>query len=262
MIQYFMSNVHYQIHSDSPNKPWIMLIHGLFGSLDNLSALRRQFTESFQVLSIDLPDHGKSSFTQSFSFEHYAKLISELVASLGIKRLSVVGHSLGGKVAMQLTLNQPTLINHLIVLDIAPVAYSARHSNVFQGLNNVELANITSRKEAQSALSKYIIDKSTQQFLLKSLYNDNNIWAWRFNLRLLHQDYPKLSDAITSVQPYVGPVLFIKGENSDYLLSEHKNAVVQLFPNSQSKMINGTGHWLHAEKPEQCAKIILAFLTK
>lgn len=257
-----MSNVHYQIHSDSPDKPWIMLIHGLFGSLDNLSALRRQFTETFQVLSIDLPDHGKSAITQSFSFAHYAKLIAELVDSLGIKRLSIVGHSLGGKVAMQLALSRHELVSHLVVLDIAPVEYTARHSNVFQGLNNVELAKITSRKEAQSALSKYVLDTSTQQFLLKSLYQDNNIWAWRFNLELLQADYAKLSAAISSDNPFVGPVLFIKGEHSDYLLAEHKNAVVRLFPNSRSKMINGTGHWLHAEKPEQCAKIILPFLTK
>jgi esterase len=257
-----MTAVNYQIHSDSADKPWIMLIHGLFGSLDNLSALRRQFTESFQVLSIDLPDHGKSAFTQTFSFEHYAALISDLVASLNIKRLNIVGHSLGGKVAMRLTLNQHELISHLIVLDIAPVEYQARHSNVFQGLNNVALADITSRKEAEEALSKYVEDGSTKQFLLKSLYNENDIWNWRFNLELLQTDYSKLSAAIVSEQPFDGPVLFIKGEHSDYLLPEHKQAVINLFPNSQSKMISGTGHWLHAEKPELCAKIISAFLIK
>ena len=92
-----MSAVHYQIHSDSPDKPWLMLIHGLFGSVDNLSALRRQFTPLFQVLSIDLPDHGKSAFTQTFSFERYAELISRLVQSLDINHLSIVGHSLGGR---------------------------------------------------------------------------------------------------------------------------------------------------------------------
>ena len=257
-----MSNVHYQIHSDSPDKPWLMLVHGLFGSLDNLSALRRQFTESFQVLSIDLPDHGKSAFTQTFSFVHYAKLISELVDNLGIGRLSIVGHSLGGKVAMQLALNQHELISHLIVLDIAPVKYTARHSNVFHGLNNVVLADITSRKEADTALSKYVEDSSTRQFLLKSLYNEDDMWKWRFHLELLQKDYAELSAAISSEQPYLGPVLFVKGEHSDYLLPEHREAVVQLFPNSQSKMISGTGHWLHAEKPELCAKIILAFLIK
>lgn len=257
-----MNAVNYQIHSDSADKPWLMLIHGLFGSLDNLSALRRQFTDSYQVLSIDLPDHGKSAATQSFSFEHYAELIHTLINSLKITKLSVVGHSLGGKVAMQLAFNQNELINHLVVLDIAPVEYSARHSNVFRGLNNVVLADITSRKEADVALARYVEDISTRQFLLKSLYNENDIWKWRFNLELLQKDYAKISSAITSVHPYESPVLFLKGEHSDYLLAEYKPAVVQLFPNSQSKMVSGAGHWLHAEKPELCGKLISAFLIK
>jgi esterase len=257
-----MTAVNYQIYSDSASKPWLMLIHGLFGSLDNLSALRRQFTDSFQVLSIDLPDHGKSAFTQSFSFAHYGSLISDLVDNLEIKQLSIVGHSLGGKVAMQIALNQHELISHLIVLDIAPVRYTARHSNVFQGLKNVVLSDITNRKEADTALSKYVVDSSTRQFLLKSLYNENATWKWRFNIEMLDKDYTHLSAAINSASEFAGPVLFIKGENSDYLLPEHRKSVMKLFPNSQSKMINGTGHWLHAEKPELCAKIILAFLIE
>lgn len=238
-----------------------MLLHGLFGSLDNLSVLRRQFTESFQVLSIDLPDHGKSTFTQSFSFENYAKLISELLNSLNIKRLSIVGHSLGGKIAMQLALNNHALISHLIVMDIAPVKYTARHSMVFEGLNNVLLTKITSRKDADTSLAEFVEDSSTRQFLLKSLYSENDMWKWRFNLALLQKDYAKLSAAITSAESFEGPVLFMKGELSDYLLPEHKPAVVALFPNSQSKMVSGTGHWLHAEKPQVCGKIINTFLA-
>lgn len=257
-----MSLIHHQIDSDCPNKPWLVLIHGLFGSLDNLSALRRHFTGTFQVLSVDLPDHGKSKFTKAFSFASYAKLIFELVASLGIKEISVVGHSLGGKVAMQLALSQRELIRHLVVLDIAPVKYTARHSSIFEGINNVVLADVTSRKEADVALAKFIDDRSTRQFLLKSLYSENNIWKWRFNSILLQKDYSKLSAAITSASPYLGPVLLIKAEYSDYLLPDYKEAVVSLFPNSQARMIRGTGHWLHAEKPDLCAKIISAFLTK
>ena len=162
---------------------------------------------------------------------------------------------------MQLALNQHELISHLVVLDIAPVKYTPRHSNVFLGLNNVVLADLTSRKEAETALSKYVEDSSTRQFLLKSLYNENDVWKWRFNVALLQKDYANLSEAITSVQPFEGPVLFVKGENSDYLLPEHREAVTQLFPNSQSKMIRGTGHWLHAEKPQLCGKTIRTFFS-
>ncbi|MEP1446772.1 MAG: alpha/beta fold hydrolase [Paraglaciecola sp.] len=257
-----MNKVNYQIHSDSEHKPWLMLIHGLFGSLDNLSALRRQFTDTYQVISIDLPDHGKSAFTPQISFELYANRISELLNDLEIKHLTLVGHSLGGKVAMQLALNQTEKVSRLVVLDIAPVKYSARHNNVFAGLNNVDLKQITSRKEADSALSQYVEDGATRQFLLKSLYNQDQSWGWRFNLKQLQHDYAMISAAITSDTQFLGPVLFIKGEHSDYILPQHKQAVLQLFPNSEYKMVSGTGHWLHAEKPELCGKIISAFLSK
>lgn len=229
--------------------------------MDNLSALRRQFTGSFQVLSIDLLDHGKSSFTDTFSFKQNAEAIIELLARLKIKRISVVGHSLGGKVAMQLALEHNELITHLVVLDIAPVEYQARHQTVFKGLNNVILATIQSRSDADVALAEYVVDKSTRQFLLKSLYSEDGKWAWRFNLAMLENDYTKLSAAITSNSPFSGPVLFLKGELSDYLLAEHKQPVIELFPNSRSRVISAAGHWLHAEKPELCAKAILAFLN-
>jgi esterase len=257
-----MSKIHHQIHSADNTKPWLMLIHGLFGSLDNLTALRRQFTDDYQVISIDLPDHGKSSFTDSFSFENYAQLVFELVQSLNIQQLSVVGHSLGGKVAMQLALQHSELIRQLVVLDIAPVKYAARHSNVFNGLNNVNLSTLQSRKDADNALAVYVEEVSTRQFLLKSLYNQDDIWQWRFNLPMLQQDYAQLSEAINSDTTFNGPVLFIKGELSDYLLPEHRDTVVKLFPSSQSKMVSNTGHWLHAEKPEVCAKLIRHFLQK
>ncbi|WP_299074474.1 alpha/beta fold hydrolase [uncultured Paraglaciecola sp.] len=257
-----MSDIHYQIHSNSPDKPWIMLIHGLFGSMDNLTALRRQLTESYQILTVDLPDHGKSAHTTSISFNRYCELLFKLVESLGIQSINLIGHSLGGKVAMQFSLNHPNKVNHLVVLDIAPVAYAPRHNNVFKGLNNVKLGTIASRKEADTALSEYVTETSTRQFLLKSLYNENDSWQWRFNLALLEQDYPNISAAITSSQAFGGKTLFIKGEHSDYLLPEHKSAVMELFPNSKSKMISGTGHWLHAEKPELCSKLIRAFLAK
>jgi esterase len=255
-----MSAIHYQIYSDDESKPWLLLIHGLFGSLDNLSSLRRQFTHSFQVLSIDLPDHGKSAKTDGFSFKHYAQQIQKLIDELCLKNLSIIGHSLGGKVAMQLTLDVQRRIEHLIILDMAPVEYSTRHLDVFKGLNNVNLDSLTSRKQAEQSLNEFVKESSTRQFLLKSLYNQDKIWQWRFNLPLLERDYTKISSAICTTNSYLGPVLFIKGELSDYLLPAHKPAILKLFPNAKSKVIGATGHWLHAEKPELCYKMILSFI--
>ncbi|MEP1382540.1 MAG: alpha/beta fold hydrolase [Paraglaciecola sp.] len=255
-----MSAVNYQIHSDDSQKPWIILIHGLFGSLDNLSGLRRLFTEQFQVLSIDLPDHGQSSFTEEFSFKHYAHLISQTLAALNIQSATLVGHSLGGKVAMQIALDNASLVKRLVIIDIAPVKYLPRHNQVFAGLNAVDLGHIESRKQAEESLAQHIQESGVRQFLLKSLYNQENQWFWRFNLKLLQRDYRKLSEAIESEHSFNKPVLFIKGQLSDYLLAEHKEATLTLFPNSKSRVINGVGHWLHAEKPKVCHEMIMSFI--
>jgi esterase len=236
------------------------LIHGLFGNLDNLAMLRRELKTEFQVLSIDLPDHGKSSFSEKFSFDDYANAIKGLIVELGIQQASLIGHSLGGKVVMQMALTYPQLVSKLVVLDIAPVAYNARHNNVLMALKAVDLQVIRERKDAEQAMGVYVDDPGVRQFLLKSLYQLDGKWLWRFNLTLLHRDYPLLSQAIHSCVPYSEPVLFLKGELSDYLASEHRAEVLALFPNSRVKTISNTGHWLHAEQPKVCARHITTFL--
>jgi esterase len=238
-----------------------MLIHGLFGSLDNLSMLRRELEDNFQILSVDLPDHGKSQFTESFSYQNYANLLLALIDKLDIPQLSLVGHSMGGKVAMKMALEKPTIISNLIILDIAPVAYEPRHSNVFAGLHNVELEIISDRKQADESLGKTIDEPGVRQFLSKSLYQTDSAWQWRFNLALLYRDYDKISEAIVSSQAYNGPTLFIKGERSDYLKAEYRDAVLALFPKSSFKVVGNAGHWLHAEKPAICGRIITDFLA-
>ena len=255
-----MPAIHYQTHSDDINKPWVVLIHGLFGSLDNLSGLRRLFTDNFQVLSVDLPDHGKSDVSDEFSFDHCALLLEQTLDKLGIDKVTLIGHSLGGKVAMQLALNHPERVERLVVIDIAPVKYPARPDQVFTGLNAVDLPSLTNRKQAETILSQHIVEGGIRQFLLKSLYNQDEQWNWRFNLKLLQRDYHKVSAAIESQTSYKGPVLFIKGQLSDYLLAEHRDATQTLFPHSQSKIMSGVGHWLHAEKPQLCHKMILSFI--
>ena len=256
-----MSALHYQVHQQELNKPWILLIHGLFGSLDNLAALRRGLSDEFNILSIDLPDHGKSISTQEFSFKNYARLIRELIEQFHITRLNIVGHSLGGKIAMQLALEGAELIERLVVLDIAPVNYPPRHQAVFRGLENVELEQLKTRQDADLAMQASIQDASTRQFLLKSLERSENGWQWQFNLPLLKRDYAKISAGLDADTPCQAPTLFIKGALSDYLTAEHKTRILQLFPNSQLKILANTGHWLHAEKPALCCNMIKSFLS-
>ena len=256
------SPLFYHLTEIDPDKPFVALIHGLFGDLNNLAMVRRGLEQDFNVLSIDLPDHGQSIKTDGFSFETYSRLVFELLDFLEISQCHILGHSLGGKVAMTLALNHPQSINKLILADIAPVAYTPRHQNVFNGLLNLELSQVKDRKHADQELAKHIVEPGVRQFLLKSLSKADNGWSWRFNLPLLHRDYPLLSQGIHAEQPFEGEVLFIKGGNSDYLLAEHSEHIQSLFPNSQAKIIQGTGHWLHAEKTTVFNRIVKTFLQQ
>lgn len=254
------SSLNYHLTSSDSDKPYIALIHGLFGDLNNLAMIRRELESDFNVLSIDLPDHGQSQYSQIFSFAGYAQVIIELLDYLKIEKCHMLGHSLGGKVAMTIALEFPQKVDKLLLADIAPVAYSPRHQNVFNGLQNVNLANTRDRKHAENQLADHIIEPGVRQFLLKSLFRHEEQWQWRFNLSLLIRDYPLLSAAVESNNQFDGDVLFIKGSESDYLLASHKEAIAKLFPNSQAKIIQGTGHWLHAEKPSIFNRIVKAFL--
>lgn len=255
-----MSEIHYHLTEQSPQKPYIVLMHGLFGSLDNLSMVRKGLNEHFNVLSIDLPDHGSSAFSERFSFVDYANKIVQLLGLLEIESSHILGHSLGGKVAMKIALLYPQVVDSLIIADIAPVAYTPRHQNVFRALNAVDLLAISSRREADIIMSEYLKEPGVSQFLLKSLYQEEDVWRWRFNLKMLQRDYHELSAAIVSDSDYTKPVLFIKGGQSDYIAAEHRETITQLFPNSQAKIIGSAGHWLHAEKPQIFNRLVNEFL--
>ncbi|WP_026374826.1 alpha/beta fold hydrolase [Aestuariibacter salexigens] len=259
-----MSILNYLVSDQQPgieDAPWVTLIHGLFGSLDNLTMLRRHLQEKFRVLSIDLPDHGKSAHTEQFSFEEYAERIIATLEHVGINRCHLVGHSLGGKISMQIAMQHPDVLDKLVVADIAPVNYTPRHDNVFKGLRNVDLDALQSRQHANEMLSVYVREPGTRQFLLKSLYQEEGKWQWRFNLSTLEKDYSKLIGAIDDNPPFSGDVLFIKGQHSDYITAEHREEIAKRFPRSKAKIIQGTGHWLHAEKPQVFNRIVDDFLS-
>lgn len=233
-------------HSDS----WLFLIHGLFGSADNLAIVKRHFEAKHNIVSIDLPDHGESEWTDGFDIETAAESVKQIADQISVKTFAILGHSLGGKVAMKLALKYPTCVSHLIVADIAPVAYSHRHQTIFDGLNAVDLTSLTTRKDADSAMATVIKEAGVRQFLLKSLYRkENGDWAWKFNLKGLIQSYPKIINWQPVESQFTGTTLFIKGAKSDYIISEYKDDISRYFPNAKAHIIDGVGHWLHAEKP-------------
>jgi esterase len=251
---------HLPQESTTANEPFpvVVLLHGLFGSSDNLSVIRRHLEQNYRVINIDLPDHGKSSRSVDFSFNNYAEKVILTLHMLDISTASIVGHSLGGKIAMWIAYLQPQLVEKLIILDIAPVQYEPRHQSVLKGLKAVPLETLKSRKDAESIMSNFIEDTGTRAFLLKSLYENSGKWHWRFNLELLARDYNLLSDwPLHEQKIYLKEMLFIKGEESDYILSEHQAIIMKQFPKAKAKLVKA-GHWLHAQKPQ----IVNSLITK
>lgn len=243
-----------------PGKPAVVLIHGLFGSYENLGMIARSLSEQYQVVNVDVRNHGRSGHSADMSYRQMADDLAQTLDALELAQVALLGHSMGGKLAMTFALLHPERVTKLILADIAPVAYPPRHNSIFAGLEAVDLAKLTSRAEADKQLAEYINEAGVRQFLLKSLVKDNDRFYWRFNLAALKANYAALIGEPLVQGQYSGPVLFIKGDDSDYILPEHRPAILQLFPQAQAKIIQGTGHWLHAEKPAAFTKLVQDFL--
>jgi esterase len=255
-----MSNLlHYKIKGKG--QP-VLLIHGLFGNLDNLGLLARNLAKDYQVVSIDLRNHGQSTHYPSHSYDEQANDVLKLMDHLNLSNWIVIGHSMGGKVAMKLASLRSNLIKQLVVLDIAPVPYSEdRHSNVFAGILEVEHHKPTDRSQAMTLMAKHIELEGVRQFLSKSLHKVEQTLVWRFNHQALKAQYHEIIGWQT-LQPNTVPTLFIKGAESDYISAEHQSAIIQQFPNAKAHVIANAGHWLHAEKPDMVLRVIRKFIDK
>lgn len=242
----------------SSSKGTLVLIHGLFGSLSNLGMLARAFQNHYDIIQIDLRNHGVSSHDQQMNYAVMSQDVIETLDSLGIDQFSVIGHSMGGKVAMKLTELAPNRLKNLIVLDMAPVAYQQRHHDaVFNALFAVTEAKIENRKQATEIMQKYIQENGVIQFLLKSFHQGQ----WKFNVDALYQNYPNII-AWDALATYNKPVLFIRGANSEYLAQPaYLKATIEQFPYAEIKIVEDAGHWLHAEKTHHVVDIIDEFLN-
>lgn len=240
----------------------VILIHGLFGSLSNLSMLARPLSEHFTVHMVDVRNHGDSPHNEHMDYPTMANDVVHYMDSQGIKSTHLVGHSMGGKISMQIAMNFPERVNRLVVADIAPVTYGNLHDSVLEGLSVIDLKNIKSRKEAEQILSDHVNEPDVRSFLLKNLAKTScGDHRWRINLKGIHSNYSNIVLAPTGA-PFHGPTLFVKGSESNYIEAKHRNAVSRLFPNAQLKIIEGTGHWLHAQKPDLFKRVVMSFLQE
>ena len=238
----------------------VLLIHGLFGSMTNLGYLAQALREHYCVYSVDLRNHGDSFHHEEMNYQVMAQDIERFLEQEKLEKLHIVGHSMGGKVAMQLALNAPQTIDRLIVADIAPVSYPNGHDDVLAGLHRLEHMRPASRKDADNALAEFVVESDVRLFLLKNLVRDDSgHYRLKINLEAISSKYRHIADAPDG-QPFSGPTLFVKGSTSNYIEGEHKDDILRLFPNAKVKIIEGAGHWLHAEKPNAFNRIALNFL--
>lgn len=247
-------------HCTGSGEP-IVLIHGLFGSYENLGIIARNLAEDYHVINIDVRNHGQSPHSDEMSYPLMAEDLLQTLDHLGLPKVSILGHSMGGKLAMAFALANPERVNKLILADVAPVVYPARHQQILAALNSVPLDKIQSRSEADKYLSQYINELGVRQFLLKSLHNQDENFSWRFNLASLTEQYANIIGEPQQHGVFTGNCLFIKAELSDYILPEHKEHILAHFPNAKVKIIQGTGHWLHAEKPAVFTRLVQDFLS-
>ena len=233
----------------------LIILHGLFGSLDNWRGLAKQLSHVAQVISIDLRNHGRSPHSPQQNYQLMVDDLIELFNDLNIDTADIIGHSIGGKVAMAFSQRYPQHVNKLLVVDMAPRQYQDQHSAIFTALVGLDLSQFSKRSEADNALEQAISDKSIRQFLLMNLaINDGQI-RWRINLQALANNYPQLLEAVCHNDKINVQSCFIRGGRSSYIGMDDETDINATFPNSEICTIERAGHWVHAEAPQE-------FLTK
>jgi esterase len=251
--------LHYRLqHSESAKSTAlpILLIHGLFGTLDNLGVLARSLKQQHSVLQVDLRNHGLSERSPVMTYRAMAEDLRDTLDDAGIDKAIVIGHSMGGKAAMALTALAPERVDKLVIIDIAPVDYKTRrHDEIFAALNAVTEAGIKDRAGATRLMHEYIKEDGVIQFLLKSFSQGE----WRFNVPVLLAEYANIV-GWDEVPAWPHPALFIRGGLSPYVQDEYRDDIARQFPKARAHVVAGSGHWVHAEKPEAVLRAISRFI--
>ncbi|MCB0820895.1 MAG: alpha/beta fold hydrolase [Bacteroidetes bacterium] len=240
----------------------LVILHGLFGQSDNWTGIARKLSESLKVITLDLRNHGDSPHSEDFTYELMANDVVDTCKAMNIGNIHLAGHSMGGKVAMVVAQKFPELLRSLVVIDIAPKFYNPHHQQILKGLNALKPSEIQGRQDAEEELSAYIQDAGVRQFLLKNLKRkDTDGFEWKFNLKVLTD---KIENVGKSTKDAISVVaaLFFYGEKSSYLKDSDKTEIQALFPNSEFRMMEGAGHWLHAENPTEMIAVLKDWVNR
>lgn len=241
----------------------LIIMHGVFGSSDNWQTLGKVFSEQFKVYLVDLRNHGNSPHSDSFDYDVMVKDVVELMDDEGLTKAHILGHSMGGKVAMHLATQYPKKVDKLIVVDIAPKYYPPHHQQIFEGFHSVDLANLENRRDADDQMSRVISNIGVRQFILKNLdRNKDGSFAWKLNLSAIEKAIEKVGEGIEGKVSFDGTTLFIAGGKSDYITNQDHSLIHSYFPNAEIATVAGAGHWVHAERPKELGELVIEFLSK
>lgn len=243
----------------TPDAPTLVIAHGLYGSGRNWGVIARRLADRRDVVAVDMRNHGESPRFPTQSYPEMAEDLAEVIESVGAP-VDLLGHSMGGKAAMQLALTRPDLIRRLVVADIAPVAYAHDQTRNARAMAALDLKQITTRAEADAALARDIEDPSLRAFFLQSLDLRQHPPRWKLNLPVLEAEMPKIVGWPGTQGSFPNPALFLTGALSHYVRPEHRDTIRALFPKSRFAKIPEAGHWLHAEKPREFEETVRVFL--
>jgi len=240
----------------------LILLHGLLGSLDNWQTPARRFARHFQVFAVDQRNHGHSPHGDPISFDAMAADVLEFMDAHGLAGAHLLGHSMGGKTAMQFALRHPERVRKLVVVDVAPRAYPPHHAPALAALLALDLRAFHRRDQLDAALAKSIEDPVVRRFLLKNAARDAaGAFRWKANLRGLWENHERLAAAVSGDIPFTKPALFVRGEKSDCIGEADLELIGRLFPRATVRTIAGAGHWVHADEPEALCETVLKFLA-
>ncbi len=240
----------------------LIVIHGLFGMSDNWSTLGRKFSKHFKVHLIDLRNHGRSPHSTEFNYEVMCEDLIEYIEDYNLKKPLVIGHSLGGKVAMKLAFTHAEILEKLLIADISPRRYNTNfHENLLKILYRLPLEDFERREDIEEILAETFENRGMRLFLMKNLFrNEHNKFGWRFNIDVLLEKVSNIQEAEFINSKCNVPTLFIRGGDSNYVTSEDEIIIKKHFTNFSISTIEGAGHWLHAEKPDLFYDEVIKFI--
>jgi esterase len=241
----------------------LLILHGYFGSGDNWKMIANKLSSTFEVHMIDQRNHGHSFHSDEFDYELMVEDLSNYIIHHQLKKVNLLGHSMGGKTVMLFAVEYSDLVDKLIISDISPRMYPPHHHDILEGLNSIDFTVQTSRNLIDEKLAELIPEFGVRQFLLKSVYwKEKNQLDFRFNLASLTEHNDEVGVGLPSFTIFDGETLFLKGENSGYISVNEEPIINAHFPNHKIVTIKNAGHWLHAENPIDFLKAVESFVKQ